>query len=154
MASEYIHCDGCCVGIGGEIETQKSQEMKRPIKFKRVYQHDRTGMICMVPWGNIDQEGNDIYDFGCFKSPSSLSSYYPIADNQFTGLFDKNGKEIYEGDIIQLADISYPITFNDGAFQMIGNENQGRSDITQQRAKKFTIIGNIFENPESKFIAT
>lgn len=52
---------------------------------------------------------------------------------QFTGLFDKNGKEIYEGDITLLGDITRVVEFKDGSF--IGWHNECE------------IIGNIYENP-------
>jgi len=66
---------------------------------------------------------------------------------QYTGLKDKNGKSIFEGDVIRLEDVQAIITFDDGAFQMITSKHQGRSQAIQNRTKRFEIIGNIYENP-------
>lgn len=69
---------------------------------------------------------------------------------QFTGLHDRNGKEIFEGDLIKLHD--YFITevfFNDGGFFChIHNNNGVFEDILFNSNSICEIIGNKWENPE------
>ena len=68
---------------------------------------------------------------------------------QFTGLQDKNGKDIYEGDLVGYGDEdAAPITFEDGSFMWITDRRSGRSAINQDRARRLEVIGNIHENPE------
>ncbi len=75
---------------------------------------------------------------------------------QFTGLLDKNGKEIYEGDIIEAEDprfesgvYKYEIVFTDNAFG--GNDHQGGFFPLHEwtlNEKEIGVIGNIYKNPE------
>lgn len=68
---------------------------------------------------------------------------------QSIGLVDKNGKEIFEGDIIKIADsiIGY-IKFENSGFFIIkkGFNNQLLNKEVNYQALE--VIGNIYENPE------
>ncbi|GIO00513.1 YopX family protein [Brevibacillus laterosporus] len=71
---------------------------------------------------------------------------------QYTGLKDRNGKEIYEGDIVQQSDHPFNglITIN-GNYEVGYNEQMGLccgSWLLFRVKNDAEIIGNIYENPD------
>lgn len=71
---------------------------------------------------------------------------------QFTGLLDKNGKEIYEGDVVRFRFedyeewTNYQVVWRDAGFS--ANEIGETHHFTLFSSAAFEIIGNIYENPE------
>lgn len=68
---------------------------------------------------------------------------------QYTGLKDKNGKEIYEGDIIKGWKDSH---WHDGKDRVLKEvewiDELGGFNIIQIEMRECEVIGNIYENPE------
>ena len=135
--------------------------MTREIKFKGKSKRDGRwwfGNLCVK-----GTKGNtQIYDpeyGGCFEIDSDTVG-------QFTGLHDKNGKEIYEGDILCIrqhelnilrgafreTEIICVVEFRNGAFIPVMSNGIGYNwsnfiyGVTP--TKDYTVIGNIYDNPE------
>jgi len=116
--------------------------MNREIKFKYIFQHDDTGRIVTKVFGIEDVENalnNDDYRL-----------YGVVARCQLTGLKDKNGKEIYEGDVLELfpgsgGSVIKQVSWVDGHFSL---KPATFHMFGEDESRHYEIIGNIHENPE------
>lgn len=90
---------------------------------------------------------------------NEIAKVIPETVGQFTGLTDKNGKKIFEGDIVRYETIAhngyegiYKVVFEDrngcGYFGITYSDIETRAFCYSVPASQMEIIGNIHDNPE------
>lgn len=76
----------------------------------------------------------------------------PWTLSRFTGLLDKNGKEIYEGDIVRHPEYYFYDHLMPGGIEVIEWDGNGFNELLWFGYGNYPdhveVIGNVFQNPE------
>ena len=126
--------------------------MSREIKFRAWIKKGCESKMGEVTSINLDEgyinyivcnEQNEIEIIGL----AYLDEYILL---QYTGLKDKNGKEIYVGDIVILNDAEEEnrcvVEYKYGSYILVDGEL--RENLSNVENRFLEVIGNIYENPE------
>ena len=93
----------------------------------------------------VEEPGTDKRWFFYFKIGETVSpSLSVVAWEQFTGLVDRNGREIYEGDIVVTDYGTGPVEYSGVGFSVDCDSISEYWETSQS----IEVIGNIHENPE------
>lgn len=114
-----------------------------------------------IPTRNIVWNDNGLVGINMGFSRKEKRFIGNIKIMQYTGLKDKNGKDIYEGDLIkddegEIEEVKPPEIFECDAFKVYGYkfcsghfiDARGEKTLERFYSHQPEIIGNIYENPD------
>lgn len=106
------------------------------------------GWYCRYPFGKWPLKDaiipSEEAESGCFR----FVEVDPATVGQYTGLTDRNGKKIFEGDVVAYQDYgNLVVVWDDGTFQLMREDTF--YDMLDHYTTVFSVvIGNIHDNPE------
>jgi uncharacterized phage protein (TIGR01671 family) len=99
-------------------------------------------------WDSFAMSSNGYaYDM-CYGNVAASYKKEDVILEQFTGLLDKNGKEIYCGDVVKESMLEVPLQVKFDCGQWILHDGKGPNLPLYDERLTVEVIGNIHESPE------
>ena len=100
-------------------------------------------------YGETDKNGQRKIDYRILGMRGECDYVLSETVGQFTGLTDKNGKKIFEGDILKFGDCGiYPVWWDADFFTFGSCWFSDFDPLYKYDRNKIEVIGNIHDNPE------
>ena len=147
------------------LKTKGGSEM-REIKFRGKSDDEWVyGHLLRTEENDYGEHGNEHFNYLIQTDEmgqyNEYNQYYITDDDtigQYTGLKDKNGVEIYEGDIVKInndyekyginAGEIYQVYFKSGGYRLLPKYCKEALGYWLESGEDFVVIGNIYDNPE------
>lgn len=124
----------------------------RQIKFRYIWRRKEDGHIWgeIVPIGCLEHKGDSP-----FVHEANIK-WELVARNEYTGLTDKEGKDIYEGDVLKcgwyygddFGEAVGEMEFSNQVVKFVVRLQGSGFDLNVQGMENAEIIGNIYQNPD------
>lgn len=122
------------------------------IKFRVVYDGKAIGIerLTINGWAWMS------YDLNPSKGERWTNGVFPecygLIRNQFTGMKDVSGSEIYEGDLVKNSSVSGEVIFDDGAYSILVTKQFNKSYDIGAKPPLYDfdneVIGNVYEHSD------
>ena len=161
--NDRFRCRGCITITYTDTEKDEDKEVKIIIEPEALYCNDDQSIgisyerlekaidSLKLEEKEKDYIWNALYDM---ELDYHWYNFSPDYVEQCTGLKDKNGKLIYEGDIVEVSEAYengiYKIEFcqSDCEYHLYNKEGNFIHQLTKSMARYMKVIGNIHENKE------
>lgn len=98
--------------------------------------------------GDLIHNGDQVF----ISANNCCAEVYPETVGQYTGLKDRNGVKIFEGDIVKYGDTIHRVIFDDrngsAVFGIMISNVETWAFCSMVPPDRMEVIGNIYDNPE------
>lgn len=114
--------------------------MVQPEDIEAIMFDDVTSQACDVKFNITTTDGQ--------QNSNVWEDSPDIVLMQFTGLKDKNDKEIWEGDVLMNNDQPWEVYYADGAWRLVlrGGDKASNDHLLLLEDKHSEVVGNIYES--------